>query len=256
MEVSHTSRLALNALSIAVVLATWQLISSTGVLGDFLLPSIPSVLLRFYGDLVDGSLLERAGQTLEVTFAGFAIAAVLGLIIGIVTARVRFARWLFDPLISVGLPTPKIAFLPIFILWFGVFDELKIALVTFNCVFPIIVSAWAGADGVDEFLVWSARGMGARRSQVLSEVVLPAAAPSILTGLQVALPLSLIVTIVTEMATGGDGLGGAMIRATRLADSPGVFSGVLAVGLVGFALLKSAELIRRRLLAWHVETQR
>jgi ABC-type nitrate/sulfonate/bicarbonate transport system permease component len=83
--------------------------------------------------------------------------------------------------------------------------------------------------------------------------VLPAALPQIMTGLQVALPISLIVAVVTEMLTGGYGLGGAMIQASRFANSTGVFAGIVEITVVGYVLVKAMALIRRRLLAWHAE---
>jgi ABC-type nitrate/sulfonate/bicarbonate transport system permease component len=95
--------------------------------------------------------------------------------------------------------------------------------------------------------------MGARERELLWQVVLPAALPQIMTGIQVALPLSLIVAVVTEMLMGGYGLGGAMITASRFANSLGVFAGIVEIALVGYILVKAMALIRRRLLLWHPE---
>ena len=163
------------------------------------------------------------------------------------------ARWFFDPLISIGLPMPKIAFLPVFILWFGVFDASKILMVAFSAVFPVVVSSWAAAEGVENVLLWSALSLGAGRRQLLWDVALPASLPQIFTGLQVALPIALIVEIVCEMAMGGEGLGGSIMTEMRFADSPGVFSGIIAIAVVGAALVRAMELVRRRLLIWHPE---
>jgi ABC-type nitrate/sulfonate/bicarbonate transport system permease component len=95
--------------------------------------------------------------------------------------------------------------------------------------------------------------MGARPWQVLAHVVLPAAFPQIMTGLQVALPLSLIVAVVAEMLMGGYGLGGAMMTASRFADSTGVFAGIVEIAVVGYWLVKAMQWLRRRLLIWHQE---
>lgn len=248
-------RLAVRAASVGAVLATWQVVASAGVVSEFLLPRPATIAVRLFQDLTDGSFLAAAAATLLRTAAGFAIAVVAGVTIGLLIARVAVARWFFDPLVSVGLPTPKIAFLPIFVLWFGIFDTSKVLMAAFNAVFPIIVATAAGTQAVDKFILWSAAGMGAGRGQLLWGIALPAALPTILTGLQVALPISLIVIIVSEMATGADGLGGSMILAMRLADSPGVFSGIVGTALVGLLLLKSIELVRRRLLVWHEEAE-
>jgi ABC-type nitrate/sulfonate/bicarbonate transport system permease component len=170
-------------------------------------------------------------------------------------ARNAVVRWFFDPIVSVGFPMPKIAFLPIFMLWFGLYDLSKISMATFNAIFPVITATMAATQGVDRQMLWSARSLGASDRQLLWEIVLPAALPQILTGLQVALPISMIVTIVTEMLMGGLGLGGAMIQASRFADSPGVFAGIVEIAVAGFCLVKGMALLRRRLLAWHQEAQ-
>jgi ABC-type nitrate/sulfonate/bicarbonate transport system permease component len=96
--------------------------------------------------------------------------------------------------------------------------------------------------------------MGANEREMMWQVVLPAASPQILTGLQVALPIALIVEIIAEMVMGGYGLGGAMMGASRFANSPGVFAGIVEIAVVGFILIKVMAMIRRRLLVWHQET--
>jgi ABC-type nitrate/sulfonate/bicarbonate transport system permease component len=168
-------------------------------------------------------------------------------------SRNAIARWFFDPLISVGFPMPKIAFQPVVILWLGVFDISKITMIVFDAIFPVVAATVIAIQGVERELIWSARNMGARERELLWQIILPAALPTIMTGLQVALPLSLIVAVVTEMLMGGYGLGGAMMTASRFANSPGVFAGIVEIAVVGYALVKAMALIRRRLLIWHQE---
>jgi taurine transport system permease protein len=199
--------------------------------------------------------LRNLGLTLLRAFTGFAMGAVAGIVIGVCMARMPVVRWFFDPLVSIGLPMPKIAFIPVFILWFGVFDESKILMVAFNALFPVVVATMAGAEAVDRIMIWSARSLGASPRRLLFEIAIPAALPEIFTGLQIAMPIALIVAVVSEMAMGGEGLGGALMTQMRFADSPGVFSGILAIGIAGSIVVKAMELIRRRLLVWHQETQ-
>jgi ABC-type nitrate/sulfonate/bicarbonate transport system permease component len=241
--------------SIMVLLIGWELLGRSGMFSRFLLPPLSLVLVRIADDAVSGTLLTDVLQTLYRTVIGFGISAFLGVVIGILIARVRVMHWLFDPIVSVGFPTPKIAFLPIFMLWFGVYNVSKIALIVFNATFPIIIATVAATQAVEKELIWSARSLGARKREVLWEIVLPAALPQIITGLQVALPIALVIAVVTELLMGGAGLGGTMIRATRFADSLGVFAGIVEVAVLGWLLIKGLELIRRRLLVWHPETQ-
>ncbi len=241
---------------VVVIGLIWEFGTRLGALNPFLLPPLSTVLTRLWEDLVSGTAFLDIGLTFYRALAGFLIAAVLGVPIGILMARSRPVRWFFDPIISIGFPTPKIAFLPIFILWFDIYDTSKIIMVAFSCVFPIVSATYAGASGIDKWPVWSARSLGAREREMLWEVYLPLAMPQILTGLQVALPVALITTIVTEMLMGGNGVGGTMITAGRFANSAGVFSGIVEIIILGFLVVKGLEMLRRRLLVWHPETRR
>jgi len=170
-------------------------------------------------------------------------------------ARVAPIRWFFDPLLSAGFPMPKIAFLPIFVLWFGLFDVSKIVMVAFSAIFPVVASTYQGTQGVDKWPLWSARALGAKERELLWEVILPLAMPQILTGLQIALPVALITTVVTEMLMSGTGIGGSMINAGRFADSVGVFAGIVEIAIMGLVVIRGVEAVRRRILVWHAETR-
>ncbi len=148
---------------------------------------------------------------------------------------------------------PKIAFLPVVILWLGVYDVSKISMVVLDAIFPVVTATIAASAGVERELIWSARNMGANERELLWQIMLPAALPQIMTGLQVALPIALIVAVVAEMLMGGYGLGGAMMTASRFADSRGVFAGIVEIAVVGYVLVKGMAMLRRRLLLWHQE---
>ncbi len=238
-----------------VLVVGWEAASRSGIVTPFLLPPISAVLARVWQDALSGELAVNLGLTLFRSLVGFAIAGAGGVVLGILMTRQRLIRWFFDPIVSVGFPMPKIAFLPIFMLWLGLYDFSKISMAVFNAIFPVITATIAAAEGVDRQLLWSARSLGASERQLLREIILPAALPQILTGLQVALPISMIVMIVTEMLMGGQGLGGAMIAASRFADSPGVFAGIVEIAVAGLCLVKGIAMLRRHLLAWHQEAQ-
>jgi ABC-type nitrate/sulfonate/bicarbonate transport system permease component len=242
-------------LTLILVLAAWEIVARAGIVSSFLLPPLSVVLERVWQDALSGDLVLNLGLTLYRGILGFAIAAVSGVALGILMARSKPMHWFFDPIVSVGFPMPKIAFLPIFMLWFGLYDASKLTMIVFSAIFPVITATMTSTQGVEKELVWSARSLGAGERQLLWQIVLPAALPQILTGLQVALPVSLIVAIVTEMLMGGAGLGGAMIAASRFADSPGVFAGILEIAVAGFCLVRGIAVLRRRLLRWHQEAQ-
>ena len=246
---------ALRWLAVVLLLVVWESVSRSGLVTRFTLPAFSLVCSRIWADLMSGELLVYMGLTLYRALTGFAIATVLGVTIGLMISRSKLAHWLFDPIISIGFPCPKIAFLPVVVLWLGFYDTAKITMIVIDSMFPVITATLAGIKGVEQQLVWSARNMGASEREILWQVLLPAAAPTVLTGIQVALPVAMIVAIIMEMMTGGVGLGGAMVTASRQADSPGVFAGLVEIAVVGLVLIKGMELIRQRLLAWHQETR-
>jgi ABC-type nitrate/sulfonate/bicarbonate transport system permease component len=240
--------------SILVLLIAWEVFARSGKVTAFMLPTFSAVAQRIYADAATGELWHNLGATMFRALTGFAIAAIAGVGLGATMARNRLVRWFFDPIISVGFPMPKIAFLPIIILWLGVYDVSKISVVVVDAIFPVVTATLAGLAGVERELIWSGRNMGASERELMWQVALPAALPQILTGLQVALPIALILAIIAEMAMGGYGLGGAMMSASRFADSRGVFAGIVEIAIVGYALIKAMALIRRRLLVWHQES--
>ena len=244
------------ALRLAPVLSlclAWEAVARSGAVTPFMLPPLSAVVLRIATDLAGGDLVTNIAETLYRALLGFGICAVAGVALGTAMSRSRLMRWFFDPIVSIGFPMPKIAFLPIIILWLGLYDVSKVTMIVFDAIFPVITATLVGIAGVEREIVWSARNMGASNRGLLWQVLLPAALPQILTGLQVALPLALIVAVVTEMAMGGYGLGGAMIQASRFADSQGVFAGIVEIALIGYGLVTAMTLLRRRLLLWHAE---
>lgn len=245
----------LGASSLIILVIAWEGAARSGVVTPFLLPALSVVLERIWTDAVSGDLFVNLGLTLYRSLFGFVICAVFGIALGILIARNAAIRWFFDPIISIGFPMPKIAFLPIFMLWFGLYDVSKITMVVFNAIFPVITATIAATESVDQQMLWSARMLGARERQLLWEIMVPAAMPQIITGLQICLPITLIVDIVCEMLMGGQGLGGAMISASRFADSPGVFAGIIEIAVAGYVLVKGMVYVRRYLLMWHQEAQ-
>ena len=130
------------------------------------------MLERIWNDLVHGELLLNTGVTLYRALAGFLIGAVAGIVLGMAMSRNAIANWFFDPIISVGFPMPKIAFLPVVILWLGVYDVSKITMIVVDAIFPVVTATIIGIRGVERELFWSARNMGAGERELLWQIAL------------------------------------------------------------------------------------
>ena len=150
--------------SICVLMIAWEVTAHSGVFTPYLLPSLETIFARVAHDVVTGHFFIKAAYTLYRALAGFALAALVAVSIGTLMSRKTLVRWFFDPIISVGFPMPKVAFLPIFLLWFGAYDASKILLVAFAAFFAIAVNTVAGTQGVERYFVWSAQSLGLQRA--------------------------------------------------------------------------------------------
>jgi ABC-type nitrate/sulfonate/bicarbonate transport system permease component len=243
-------RLAAATYSLVLVAVAWEAVARAGVVPFFFLPPLSVVAGTFAAQLADGVLVSEAGLTLFRALSGFAIAVGVGVTLGIGMARSRAVHWFFDPIVAVGLSVPSLTLVPAFVLWFGIGHASKIVLVALSCVWSMTVSTYNGARGVDTRLVWSARAMGTPERKLLWKVVIPAATPYIFNGMQVTLPISLIVAFVFEMVAGGGGLGFLEIMAARFFKAPDLFAALVAILLVGFGLDRVLRLLRSRVLLW------
>jgi NitT/TauT family transport system permease protein len=241
--------LALGALPIALVLALWQGLVSGGVAPPSLLPPPGAVFARLAQQLGDPVFLGHAATTLGRLFAGFAIAVVLGVTLGVAATGSRAVGAVVRPLVRVLAPVPKVALYPAFILILGFDHASKIALVAADALFPILLATYQGTSAVDTKLVWSARAAGTSARKALFTVVLPAALPSVLTGCRIGLVMSCIVVFLAEMIASSDGLGHLLVYASRSFETVDMFVPLIAISLLGLVLNAAFNALRARLLA-------
>jgi NitT/TauT family transport system permease protein len=235
---------------VALVLAVWELLARTGAISKRLMPSLVDIALAFIAALQNGDLLFHAGISLGRALAGFALAIAVGVLLGALMARSRLIDALFEPIFSFGYPVPKIALYPIFIFVFGLGTLSKVMMIFLECLYPITINTYYGMRQVDRVHLWAAHNMGASRRQMFWLVLLPAAAPSIFAGIRIALPISLIVVIITEIIGESRGLGYYISYASASFEYATAFAGVAAVAMIGFTLDRLLVLLRNRVIFW------
>lgn len=223
-------------ISVLTIIVVWEAVARAGLASPLFLPAFTKVLGEWWSVCADGSLPADLFTSLFRAAAGLLLATSIGVPLGIAMARHRLLHWMFDPVIALAFPSPKIAFLPIFILWFGIYSISKILLVAFACVFPILIGTFAAASAVNRVWIWSAFSLGTSNFALLFRVVLPAAWPRIFAALRVALPVSLITTFTAEMVGGGGGMGATLMYSQRFFESPTVFAYILTMLAVGLLL--------------------
>jgi ABC-type nitrate/sulfonate/bicarbonate transport system permease component len=244
---------ALNrAVPVGLILLSWEAVTRTGWVNPYVFPPVTEILIRWVSFFVDGTVYEPLWATLWRSLVGLAAAIAAGVPLGLLMGRARWAEWFFEPLFSFGFPMPKIALIPLYVHWFGLFSLSKVMLIFTDCLFPVVLFTYHGARGVSPVYLWSAQSRGTGRVRMLWRVVLPLSLASIYDGVQVAVVVAVLVAVVSEMVSGGGGLGQLMIRAYRYGDVNTAFAALLTISLLGFALYKAAQLLRGRLLFWHV----
>lgn len=236
--------------SVGVIVAAWEAVARLRLAPPLFLPSPSTVVSRLVDLVADGSLPMDLALSLMRTFAGLALAVMIGVALGIAMARSRPLHWLLDPLVSLGFPSPKIAFIPVFILWFGIDSLSKSLLVAFACVFPVVIATYDAARGVRRAIVWSAQSLGTSRRRVMWRVLLPACQPRIFAALRVAMPVALITTFTSEMVAGGGGMGASLMYAQRFFESPTVYAYIVVMLGVGLVFDKAMLMLRDRIPAW------
>src|SRR5262249_36327154 len=180
-------------------LAAWEAAAHSGLWSPLLFPPLEKIgreLVLLFSK--PESLLE-AWVSLYRALGGFALAAAVGILVGMLMGRSKPIAQLLDPLFSGTYAVPKLALFPIFIFVFGIGSLSKVALVFLECLYPIVIMSYHGARSVNRVLLWSARNMGASRAETLRRVVVPATAPYIFAGFRVAVPVAMIVVVITEM---------------------------------------------------------
>ncbi len=238
----------LGMVPIVLLILLWQGLVSFGYAPATLLPPPGRVFERLAQQLLTATFQEEIAATLFRLFAGFAIAVVLGVSIGLSAAASPAVNAVVRPIVRVLAPLPKVALYPALLLLLGFGHESKITLVAADALFPILLSTYYGASTVEQKLIWSAMAAGTPARQILFKVVLPAAAPSILTGCRIGLVISCIVVFLAEMITSTDGLGHVLITAARTFQAVDMFVPLITISLLGLILNGLLEALRSYLL--------
>jgi ABC-type nitrate/sulfonate/bicarbonate transport system permease component len=243
-----TTNVLLGLAPIALLILLWQAMVSFGYAPVTLLPPPGQVFLRMVQQLFSATYLQDIQATLFRLFAGFTIAVILGVAIGLAASASPAINAAVRPMVRVLAPLPKVALYPALLLLLGFGHESKITLVAADALFPILLSTYYGASTVEQKLIWSAMAAGTSHREILFKVVLPAAAPSILTGCRIGLVISCIVVFLAEMITSTDGLGHVLVTAARTFQAVDMFVPLITISLLGLILNGALEGLRSYLL--------
>ena len=237
-------------LFVGMALVAWEAAARSGLWNKILFPSLVNIGQELVLFFTRTASLMEVWTSLYRALGGFAAAALVGIFLGILMGRSKTIAGLLDPLFSGTYAVPKLALFPIFIFVFGIGSLSKVALVFLECLYPIVIMSYAGARSVNRVLLWSAQNMGASRADILRRVVIPATAPFVFAGFRVAVPVAMIVVVITEMVSSADGLGYLVIYSLSSLRTDRMLAVVVVIALLGYALDKAVVLARDRLIYW------
>ena len=246
----RASALFVRYLPLLILAAVWELSSRLGLVSTLALPPLSAVLESWVSLMLSGDIVTNTVDSLWRLSAGLGMAIVLGTLIGVLMAWYKPLDILMNPIVQVFYPMPKSALIPVTVLWLGFGHWSKIVLIFIGCMLPVTLSAYNGARGTEQFLVWSARSMGASRRRTLLEVVLPSALPEILSGIRTALALSFILMVASELIVARSGLGYMIGWLGDGGVYDAMFAVVMTVSILGFAADRGYLMLMKRVLSW------
>jgi ABC-type nitrate/sulfonate/bicarbonate transport system permease component len=234
-----------------LIFLIWEILSRLNVLDPMFMPPLEDVARTFYQQVfVTHELLGHIEVSFVRAGAGLGLAAVVGIAAGILMGRVRAVESFLDPLISALFPTPKLALFPLMMIFLGIGDASKIALIFLGCFFPIVINTYTGVKNVDKFFVWNALTKGASQRQLIWHVIIPASLPFVFAGLRVATSTAFLLIVASELIAANDGLGYLIMFAERSFDPALMWCGILVIAGMGFTVDRLLLALGARLFVW------
>ncbi|WCN83120.1 ABC transporter permease [Micromonospora sp. LH3U1] len=239
--------------AIAALAAIWEGAPRLGLVDRVFLPPLSEVLVAWWELLRSGQLAEHVGASLTRSLAGLGLAVLTAIPLGLLIGWYRPLAELLSPLLEVFRNTAALALLPVFVLILGLGETSKIALVLYACSWPILLNTIAGVKGVDPLLIRSARSMGLNHLRLFQKVILPAAVPTIFTGVRLAGAYSILVLVAAEMVGAKAGLGYLINYAQYNFAIADMYSGIITISAIGLVVNQLLVALERHFSTWRVD---
>ena len=243
-------RVAERGIGIVIFLALWEALPRLGIVSDAYL-SPPSAVVASIAQLVDtGPLWKHLAASLQRSLWGLLLASFFGVVLGLLIGSSKRLAAILDPVLQLFRQTSAFALFPVFILFLGIGELSKVAIIFWASFWPVLLSTVSGVKQVDRLLVNSALSMGASQRFIFFKVVLPASLPSIFTGVRLAGAYSITALVAAEMIGAHSGLGFLTLNSQETFQIPTMYAGILLLAVLGLLLNYLLALLERRLLRW------
>ena len=243
----------LGGISVLVVLAAWQWAWSSGRISPLFFTGPSQIVKRAAEEWTGGRLKQDIAYSGANFLLGVGAAIVSGVVVGVVIGWYRRIAMVFEPFLTALYSTPRVAMIPLVLIWFGIGMWSKVFIVFINAFFPVLINTIGGVKAADRDLLRAARAYCASDWQIFTTVVIPGAVPFIITGVRQAVALGLIGVVVGEMFGGSEGIGYMVNYGGQTFQTDAVFLGVVIIAIAGMMLSWLAERLERRFSRWRPE---
>ena len=244
-------RLGTNLISILIFAILWEVAGRT--LDSVLIPPLSKIGSAWLRLLASGKLLDNLIMSLGTLAAGFFLALIVGILLGVLMGRFREVEHFFDLYINGLMSAPATAFVPVLILWFGLGVESRIAVVFLFSFFVIVINTLTGVKQVDRTFVEMARSFGAREIDVFFKIILPAAMPAIMAGVRLGMGRAVKGMVTAEMLLTLTGIGALVMQYGSAFATDALFAVILTILMIAMITMKLVQLVDRRLTGWKAE---
>jgi NitT/TauT family transport system permease protein len=246
-------RAGTGSVAVVVLLAAWEALPRLGLVDATFLPPLSEVLRSWYALARSGELGQHVAASLTRSLAGFALALAIAIPLGLLIGWFRRAADLLNPVLELFRNTAALALLPVFVLILGLGETSKIALVVYACSWPVLLNTISGVKTVDPLLVKSARSMGLGHLALFGKVILPAAVPTIFTGIRLAGAYSILILVAAEMVGAKAGLGYLINYAQFNFAIGDMYAGIITISVLGLLFNQALVWTERRFSTWRTD---
>ena len=245
----------LGLISVLFGLAVWTYTAQNGLTSSRLMPSpfdlVRALLTLLRDGYVGVSLFAHIAASLARTLAGFTLAIICGVPLGLLAGRLKWLDALLFPWFAFFRPIPAIAFVPLVILWFGIGELAKVSVIFFTSFLYITVNTIVAVKGIPQQLLRAGDSLGANNRKLFMYVIFPAALPQIMTGIRIGSAISWTVVVASELVAAQTGLGYMIMDAATFFRVTDVYIGLITIGIIGFLLESSIAFAEHRIVHWH-----
>jgi ABC-type nitrate/sulfonate/bicarbonate transport system permease component len=234
------------------ILALWEPLCRYGIISTIALPA-PSEAFAAFLDLVrTGLLWKHLAASLYRLCIGWTAGTMLGIAVGLLIGLFSLARAGFLPLVSALFPVPKIALLPLFVIWFGIGEGSKVATILFGAFFPTVIATYGGVDNVDRNLIRMGQSFGLSRLSIVRKIIIPGALPAILSGFRISVSIAIVLLVAAEMIGAQYGIGAYILEAGALFATDKLIAGVAILSVLGLVIAWAIGRAEHILLKWRL----